>query len=48
MDVEAWLAQQRAAVKPKPKGKPDAPDVHYSQSSIRTRYVLVASVFKYA
>lgn len=48
MDVEAWRAEQRAAVKPKTKGKPEAPDVYNSQSSIRTRYALVASVFKYA
>jgi len=41
MDVEAWLAEQRAAISPKTK-RP------YSQSSIRTRYVAVAAVFKYA
>lgn len=48
MDIEAWLADQRAALKPKPKDKPNAPDEHYSQSSIRTRYVNLAAVFKYA
>jgi len=48
MDIEQWLADQRAAVKPKPKDNPDAPDEHYSQSSIRTRYVALSSVFKYA
>ncbi|WP_230667744.1 tyrosine-type recombinase/integrase [Microbacterium sp. MEC084] len=49
MDIEAWLAAQRSAVKPRPKNAPeDAPDEHYSQSSIRTRYVALSSVFKYA
>ncbi|KAB1864502.1 tyrosine-type recombinase/integrase [Microbacterium algeriense] len=38
---KAWLAEQRAAVSPKTK-RP------HSQSSIRTRYVAVAAVFKYA
>lgn len=41
MDIEKWLADQRAAVSEK-TGKP------YSQSSIRTRYVALSSVFKYA
>lgn len=41
MDVEAWLADQRAATSPKTK-RP------YSQSSIGSRYVVLASVFKYA
>ncbi|WP_334147557.1 tyrosine-type recombinase/integrase [Microbacterium sp.] len=41
MDVEAWLAKQRSEVSER-TGRP------YSQSSIRNRYVLIASVFKYA
>ena len=41
MDIEEWLAEQRAAVSPKTK-RP------YAQSSIRTRYVAVAATFKYA
>lgn len=41
LDIEQWLANQRGAVSEK-TGKP------YSQSSIRTRYVALSSVFKYA